>query len=184
MKKNEEVVMMLVESYVFKLMVLGDPAVGKTSLIRRFIENRFEEGYTSTIGVDFLVKDLQLVSGANVRLVLWDVAGQFKYANFKHRYYNGSNCLLIVVDVTDQRSCANVDVWLRDAQVILGKQVPFLILANKVDKLAHPFVPPSSLLRLVVAHSSYLKIVETSAKTGRNVEEVFREVAEYLTKQK
>ena len=165
-------------------MVLGDAAVGKTSLIRRFIENKFEEGYTSTIGVEFLIKDLKLADGIDVRLVLWDVAGQSKYASFKHRYYNGANCLLIVFDVTNTRSCMNVEIWLRDAQKVLGRRIPFLILANKVDKLEQPFVPSSFLLRIVDSYSPYLlKIVPTSAKTGRNVEETFTDVANYLIKE-
>lgn len=182
-KDNLEVTL-LPESYIFKLMVLGDAAVGKTSLIRRFIENKFEEGYLSTIGVDFLIKDLRLVNGTDVRLVLWDVAGQSKYTSFKHRYYNGANGLLIVFDVTNTRSCINVELWLRDAQTVLGRRIPFLILANKIDKLEQPFVPSSFLLGIVNSYSPHcLKIVGTSAKTGCNVEEVFTDVANFLVKE-
>lgn len=162
--------------FVFKIMVLGEPAVGKTSLIRRFVENRFTEDYLSTIGVDFLKKNVKY-DDAEVTLVLWDVAGQAKYANFKRHYYQGANFFIIVCDVTRKLTYLSISRWLKDAQIILGEAVNFTIFANKVDLVDQ---------REVEDYEDYknaeglVEIIETSAKTGHNVDASFIKLAKFL----
>ena len=157
-------------------MVLGEPAVGKTSLIRRFVENRFTEDYLSTIGVDFLKKNVKY-DDAEVTLVLWDVAGQAKYANFKRHYYQGANFFIIVCDVTRKLTYLSISRWLKDAQIILGEAVNFTIFANKVDLVDQ---------REVEDYEDYqnaeglMEIIETSAKTGHNVDDSFIKLAKFL----
>lgn len=157
-------------------MCLGEPAVGKTSLIRRFVENRFTEDYLSTIGVDFLKKNVKY-DDAEVTLVLWDVAGQAKYANFKRHYYQGANFFIIVFDVTRKLTYLSISRWLKDAQNILGEAVNFTIFANKVDLVDQ---------REVEDYEDYqnekglVEIVETSAKTGHNVDDSFIKLAKFL----
>jgi len=162
-------------------MVLGDPAVGKTSLIRRYIHNTFQEGYISTLGVDFLVKDIVTRDESLVRFVLWDVAGQSKYANFKRHYYQSANFIIIVFDVTNIRTCWNVQKWLYDAQHILGKDIGFVFIANKIDLYKPPISFYDSLFHLAEENRhAFVDFVETSAKTGKNVEKVFTHIAEFL----
>ena len=162
--------------YVFKIMVLGEPAVGKTSLIRRFVENRFIDDYLSTIGVDFLKKEVKY-DDVEATLVLWDVAGQAKYANFKRHYYQGANFFIIVCDVTRKLSYLSISRWLKDAQTILGGAINFTIFANKVDLVDK---------REVEDYEDYqheeglVEIVETSAKTGHNVNDSFIKLAKFL----
>ncbi len=162
--------------FVFKIMVLGEPAVGKTSLIRRFVENRFSEDYLSTIGVDFLKKDIKY-DDTEVTLVLWDVAGQAKYANFKRHYYQGANFFILVFDITRKLTYLNVPRWLKDAQDIMGEQINYAIFANKVDLGDQ---------REVLDYDGFLnaegmlELAETSAKTGENINDIFTRISKFL----
>lgn len=162
--------------FVFKLMILGDPSVGKTSLVRRYIENRFSEDYLSTIGVDFLKKDIN-VDGTYVTIVLWDVAGQAKYANFKKHYYKGANFFIIVFDITKKPTYMNIGRWLKDAQEILGDDVYFAIFANKADLEDQREVEDYEAFKLM---ENLVEFEETSAKTGHNVNEIFTKIARFL----
>ena len=166
------------QRFVFKIMVIGDPSVGKTSLIRRYVENAFSEEYITTLGVDFLKKDMVAGDGKTaISLVLWDVAGQSKFATFKKVYYTGARFVIIVFDLTNPRSYQNVQVWLDDARQILGENIEFAIFANKADLAEQRRVSSYNEYRSI---STLLDIVETSAKTGRNVNDVFGKIANYL----
>lgn len=166
-------------------MVIGDPSVGKTSLIQRFVKNTFREDYLTTLGVDFLKKDItvQDIAGnpSEVNLVLWDVAGQAKYANFKKYYYQGADFVIIVFDVTNRKTYNSIAQWLKDAQDLITHDIGFAIFANKTDLTDR---------REVTSYDEYmreewlLELIETSAKTGQNVNESFQRIAELLVKQK
>jgi small GTP-binding protein len=168
-------------SYIFKIMVIGDIAVGKTSLIRRYVENIFKEEYMSTIGVEFLQKKVLIDNKYPVTLVLWDVAGHSKFATFKSTYYSGSDFIIIVFDITKQRSYRSIERWLSEAQRILGNKIPFVIVGNKADLENE---------RQITNYDDYkevptvVEIVETSAKTGKNVDWMFEKMARFLLKEK
>jgi small GTP-binding protein len=169
------------KQFVYKIMVLGDPSVGKTSLIRRFVENRFSEEYLSTIGVEFLKKEVLLEDlKAKVTLVLWDVAGQAKWTQFKKVYYQGSVFIILVFDVTNIRSYKNIKQWISDAQAILGESTDFTIIANKIDLLEGYAVPAFDDYNQYEGFLSPL--VQTSSKTGKNVNETFLKIARFLVK--
>jgi small GTP-binding protein len=162
--------------FVFKIMVIGDPSVGKTSLIKRYVENAFSEEYITTLGVDFLKKDI-IIDKTTVSLVIWDVAGQSKFATFKKIYYAGARFIIVVFDLTNKRTYQNIEFWLRDSQIILGDDINFAIFGNKADLVDE---------RQVSNYDSYKKfdtlfdIVETSAKTGKNVQDIFTRIGKYL----
>ncbi len=162
--------------FVFKIMVIGDPSVGKTSLIRRFVENRFSEDYITTIGVDFLKKDV-LVKDEIVTLVLWDVAGQAKYANFKKYYYQGAVFVIIVFDLTKKQTYYSMSRWLADARELIGPDVDFAIFANKADLKDQCEVFNYNEFN---NEPGLLELMETSAKTGRNVDEFFTRISYFL----
>ncbi len=135
----------------------------------------------TTIGVDFLKRDVQINYDMLVTLMLWDVAGQSKFASFKQTYYKGSNLVIIVFDVTNQRSYHSIARWLKDAQAIMGEKIDFAIFANKVDLEDQ---------REVFNYDDYtnyptlFEIIETSAKTGYNVNDIFARIAKFLLKKK
>ena len=168
-------------SYVFKVMVIGDIAVGKTSLIRRYVENIFREEYQSTLGVDFLQKKVLIDNKYQVTLSIWDVAGHSKFATFKSTYYNGSDFIIIVFDITKQRSYHSIERWLSEAQKILENDIPFLIIGNKADLEDERQVSNYDEYKEI---PTLVKIIETSAKTGQNVSTIFEKIARLLLKRK
>lgn len=160
-------------------MVIGDPSVGKTSLIRRFVEKQFSEDYLPTIGINFLRKNVFVNQNTQASLILWDVAGQAKYTTFKKMYYVGSDFIIIVFDITNIRSYYSIKRWLKDVHTILGEQIEFAIFANKIDMEEQRQVLNYDNFK---NYTTLFEIAETSAKTGQNVDNIFLRIAKFLIK--
>lgn len=119
----------------FKIIVVGDASVGKTSLIRHFCEGYFKEQYHATIGVTFLKKTLTVTdeSGSHeTTLQIWDVAGQELFAQIRHNYYRGAHGAMILYDVTNPQSLGHVPNWLMDIRKV-RPTVPVIMIGNKID---------------------------------------------------
>jgi Ras-related protein Rab-11A len=118
--------------YIFKVIVVGDAAVGKTSLMYRFVHGTFQKDYKMTIGVNFATKLLRLENGTNVKLSIWDTAGQERFHFLLPSYYDGSSGGMIVFDVTRRESFQNLPKWLDQVR---GKvnNIPLLLVGNKAD---------------------------------------------------
>ena len=97
--------------YLFKLLLIGNSSVGKSSLLVRFVDDVWEENFVPTIGVDFKLKTLD-VNGKKVKLQIWDTAGQERFKNITASYYRGGNGVLVVYDITDRDSFTNLTSWL------------------------------------------------------------------------
>lgn len=158
--------------YRFKIVMLGDGAVGKTALTLRFTEDHFDSDYKRTIGSDFAVKRLAVPQqDANVTLQVWDLAGQPRFEIVRQSFYRGSRGGLLVYDVTRRRTFINLDRWKHEAFEAIGKEVPLVIVANKVD-LSDSRVVSEEEGRKYAEDHGYL-YVESSALTGDNVEESY-----------
>ena len=164
--------------YVFKILLLGDGGVGKTSLLRRFIHNTFDQDYHSTIGVQFMTKVIKF-RNKKVKLVIWDIAGQSKHTTYRHLYYKAANGVILVYDLTRESTFKNLPKWIKDARESVGPDMKIAIFANKED-----LKDPKSIKTTV--GEEYSKEIEaeifseTSAKSGHNVEEAFLALAEAL----
>jgi len=125
-------------SHLYKILVIGDYAVGKTSLIKRYTEGVFTANYKLTIGVDFAVKSLKWQDGASINLQLWDIAGHERFGCMTHVYYKYAIAALIVFDLTRPATFEAVIKWKEDLdnKVMLSTQqpVPCLLIANKCDR--------------------------------------------------
>lgn len=158
-----------------KIALLGNHAVGKTSLISRFVENKFPEGYLTTIGLKVDKKTVE-VDGYKVDLVIWDIAGQENLANIPHYYLNGCNGFIYVVDLTRLSTYENLQ-----SQTLLLKgilpEAESLLAGNKSDLL-----DPSELDTVLEDFAMQPDLL-TSAKTGDNVEELFMLLARKLIHQ-
>lgn len=156
--------------YIIKLCLLGDGAVGKTSLVRRFVFDVFDDKYLMSFGTKVSKKTLK-VGDAALDLMVWDILGQKSQESLHAAYYRGAAGALAVCDYTRPETMKNLRQWLGSFRSVVG-EMPVLILANKAD-LEKRFE-----LAEVEAFGKEVrcKVMETSAKTGLNVEKAFEEI--------
>ncbi|MEM2899448.1 MAG: Rab family GTPase [Thermoplasmata archaeon] len=156
---------------VRKVCMVGDPAVGKTSLIRRFVLDSFSDKYLATIGTKVTKKELK-IGNDEIKLMIWDVLGQ-EHTRLKSVYFKGAKGALIVCDLSREDTIDGLSEWTEKFYEVAGK-VPVVFIGNKAD-LAHDDYFEKKVPR--IPNSLYLK---TSAKTGENVEKAFRKLAEMI----
>ncbi len=155
-----------------KICMLGGFAVGKTSLVARFVHSMFSDKYLTTVGVKIDKKTVR-VDEADVTLMLWDIYGQDDFQKIRMSYLKGSSGYLLVVDGTRKATLDMAKELVAAAEETLGK-VPFILVLNKADLAEAWELDEAELGRL---ESGGWKIVRTSAKTGAAVEETFLELA-------
>ena len=156
---------------VIKVVVAGDGAVGKTSLVRRYCEGKFEHTRVTTIGVDFQTQTVELPE-RTVKLSIWDMAGQDRFAVVRSGFYRGSRAAALVYDVTDPQTLADLARWREEILTAVREQ-PFLVVGNKVD--LERVVPEEE--GKAFAESIGALYLETSALTGSGVPGLFRGLA-------
>eukprot|EP01113_Clastostelium_recurvatum_P007684 TRINITY_DN1358_c0_g1_i2.p1 TRINITY_DN1358_c0_g1~~TRINITY_DN1358_c0_g1_i2.p1 ORF type:complete len:214 (-),score=41.39 TRINITY_DN1358_c0_g1_i2:95-736(-) len=164
---------------LLKVLLLGDSGVGKTSLLERFINRKFSAMYKATIGADFLTRELE-VDGKIVTLQIWDTAGQERFQSLGTSFYRGSDCCILVYDVTVAKTFDNIDVWLNEfllqSQISNPDSFPFVLLGNKIDQAADRAVSQQAAKRWCQQHGD-VTMLETSAKEAINVEKAFQAAA-------
>lgn len=158
-----------------KICMLGAFAVGKTSLVRRFVKSIFDEKYLTTLGVKIDKKTLD-IEGQALEFILWDLAGEDEFVQLKTSYLRGSSGFLLVADGTRPETLETAEAIREKAERELGK-VPFLLLINKADLVDQWGIDMGAVDRLVEQGAA---VLETSAKTGEGVEEAFRTLAAKL----
>jgi small GTP-binding protein len=162
--------------YSNKIILTGDYQVGKTSLIRRFVENAFKRDYISTIGVQISKKTIHLTEENKMNFIIWDIGGQsFQMAPYRARFYNGANAALIVVDRTRPDHLKSVEKWYNDIKSSIPKNIPIIIVGNKSD-LSDELVISKEEIRDISKKFGFHYIL-TSAKTGEHVNDAFLYIA-------
>ncbi|NVM04650.1 MAG: GTP-binding protein [Candidatus Helarchaeota archaeon] len=163
----------------FKICIVGDPGVGKTSLILRYIENKFKDNYIPTLGVEFLTKKLKVgKEGIETSLIIWDIGGQHKWQTKLHLYLQGADGAIIIFDLTRRNSFTNLEKWINNIKKISG-DVPYLIVGNKKDLVEDRNVKLDEALAFSKNIDNY-PVLETSAKTGETVMGMFHKIAENI----
>ena len=165
--------------YLFKLLLIGNSSVGKSSLLVRFVDDIWEENFVPTIGVDFKLKTLD-VNGKKVKLQIWDTAGQERFKNITASYYRGGNGVLVVYDITDRDSFTNLTSWLIEIEKNANKNVFKLLIGNKNDLESERKVTTEEGKEF--ADSNGMKFIETSAKTADKVYEAFELLTQEIIK--
>jgi small GTP-binding protein len=164
--------------FVVKVVIVGDWGVGKTSLIRRFAENKFEHDYKPSIGVNIVTKVID-VKGRKLKLQLFDTGGQERFRPLRQRYYTGSNAVVFVFDITRAASAAAIESkWLDEVKSVLGEDFVRVVLANKTD--LEPDRTVSQYAAKQATNRIQGKYFETSALNGHNVDVAFTELATQL----
>uniref|UniRef100_K7F5H5 Ras-related protein Rab n=1 Tax=Pelodiscus sinensis TaxID=13735 RepID=K7F5H5_PELSI len=168
--------------HMFKVLIVGDATVGKTSLVQRYANDSFNKHYKSTVGVDFALKVVQWSESETVRLQLWDIAGQERFTSMTRLYYREASACVIMFDVTNFNTFSNSQKWKLDLDSKLtlpdGSLVPCLLLANKCDLspwawlLHHPMRIPCWI--------GFSSCSETSVKENKNINESMRVLIEKM----
>ena len=162
----------------YKVVFLGKQSVGKTSLITRFMYDSFDNTYQATIGIDFLSKTMYL-EDRTVRLQLWDTAGQERFRSLIPSYIRDSTVAVIVYDITNVNSFEQVTRWIEDVRAERGKDVIIVLVGNKTDLAdkRHVSIDEGEKKAKELGVSLF---IETSAKAGYNVKQLFRRIAAAL----
>jgi small GTP-binding protein len=164
------------KEFVFKCAILGSAGVGKSSLINRYVDRKFSEDYKPTLGASIIAKDVDLVSATTrykVRLVLWDIAGQEKYESVRAMYFQGCVGAILCYDVTRLPSFQEVEFkWLKDFRTYAMQGSAYLLIGNKSD-LEDMRKVSTDEGKGLAGRINASAFIETSAKTGENVNECF-----------
>eukprot|EP00794_Sanderia_malayensis_P011300 gene11300-12481_t len=158
----------------FKLVFLGEQSVGKTSLITRFMYDSFDSTYQATIGIDFLSKTMYL-EDRTVRLQIWDTAGQERFRSLIPSYIRDSSAAVVVYDISSTNSFEQTDRWVEEVRAERGLDVIVMLVGNKTDLTEKRRV--STEMGERKARELEVMFIETSAKSGHNVKQLFRKVA-------
>lgn len=168
------------EEYAYKLILGGEGAVGKTSMVHRFVEDSFETDYKATIGTSIMKKQCEFESlESSVRFVIWDLAGQQQFQRVRQSYLANARAGVLVYDVTRRNTYEKINNWHEEIKKNTD-QISMILVGNKIDLVDDREVTPEEGKEL--AEKLNLSYIETSAKTGENIEDAFRMLALQLIK--
>jgi len=165
--------------YLIKLLLIGDSGVGKSCLLLRFSDDSFTPSFITTIGIDFKIRTIEL-DGKRIKLQIWDTAGQERFRTITTAYYRGAMGILLVYDVTDERSFKNIRNWFSNIEQHASEGVNKILIGNKCDWVEKKAITKEQGQAL--ADEFGIKFLETSAKANINVEEAFFTLARDIKK--
>ncbi|KAF9245678.1 GTP-binding protein RAB5 [Melanogaster broomeanus] len=166
------------KQFQFKLVLLGESAVGKSSLVLRFVKDQFDDYRESTIGAAFLTQTVTLDDQTTVKFEIWDTAGQERYKSLAPMYYRNANCAVVVYDITQAASLEKARTWIRELQRQADPSIVIALCGNKADLAARRQVTQEEAKKY--AEEEGLMWSETSAKTGEGVVDIFTAIAKKL----
>jgi len=160
----------------FKLIIIGDAGVGKSSLLKRAVKNIFEDNYQATIGFEFLLMHFQ-VNDLKIKFQIWDTCGQEMYRSLVQGFYHNTSLALLVYDINKKTTFENLDNWLKDLKQHTEQDLPVFVVGNKNDLDRNVTDEEAKQFKNV---NNIVYCTECSAKRGYNVKEIFIEAAKYL----
>ena len=171
---------MSTDEYVYKVLLLGDTTVGKTCFLMKYTDKTFQDIHMATIGLDYRLKSMKLKSGKNIKLQIWDTAGQDRFRAITKNYYKGSHGIILIYDVTNVQTFENVKQWVSQIREEASANVIIYIAGNKIDMEEERKVNKEEGEKL--AEELGFPFVETSAKSGININETFEDLVERIDK--
>jgi Ras-related protein Rab-1A len=159
---------------ILKILILGDSGVGKTSILIKYINNKFDESHIATIGVDYMDKTIKY-KNINVKLQIWDTSGQEKFRSIARNFYRNSDAIFIVFDLNNKDTYNSIKQWINDVEEYCPN-IKKILLGNKSDLEKNV----SEEIIKNFAKENNLQYFETSAKNGTNIKEAFKAMVDLL----
>lgn len=160
-----------------KLLMVGDSGVGKSCILLRFVDDKFNPSFITTIGIDFKIKTIE-INGVKIKLQVWDTAGQERFRTITTAYYRGAMGIIIVYDVGDENSFDRVKKWYETVKQHAKDDAQLILVGNKCDDSESRTV--STQQGEALAQEIGIPFIEASAKTGTNVSDIFYKLAELV----
>ena len=160
----------------FKIIIIGDSGVGKSSLLKRAVKNSFDNSYQATIGFEFLLMHFK-VNDLKFKFQIWDTCGQEMYRSLVQGFYHNSSLAIIVYNINDKKSFDNTIVWLKDLRQHTDYELPVFLVGNKSDLEKEVDTNEANTF---TKNNNMVYFTECSAKSGSNIKEIFFEAAKYL----
>ena len=164
-------------NYLFRYIIIGSTAVGKSQIIKRFTTDTFNEKYGATIGVEYDEKNIE-IEGKITRIQIWDTAGQERFKSITRGYYKNCVCAIIVYDITSRESFNDITNWIKDCKNYSPKTVLMALIGNKCDLEENRLISTEEGQQL--ADKNEITFYETSAKEGTNIKEIFQKTGEKI----
>ena len=166
-------------NYLLKYIIIGNASVGKSNLLMRFTQNKFTENYQATIGVEFGAKNIE-INKKTYRIQVWDTAGQENFRSITRSYFKNSVCAMVTYDISNRKSFEDVNTWIEEVQNQSPKTILIILIGNKIDLKDKREVSYEEGKDL--ANKNGIIFMETSAKTGENVNEIFKQSGQEIAK--
>ena len=167
------------EDTVYKVLLLGDSSVGKTCFLLRYCDKTFQEAHLSTIGLDYRLKSMTLNNEKNIKLQIWDTAGQDRFRALTKNYYKGANGIILIYDISTTQTFENVKVWINQIKEEANANVIIYLVGNKIDLPKDKRTVTEEEGQKLADEYKFL-FKEASAKEGTNVNEIFQELVEKI----
>ena len=166
------------EYFEFKIILIGEPGVGKTAIMNKFILNEFKSSYQTTLGVEFKVKEIYLDNSACARLKIWDTCGQEKFRSITRQYFKNSNGVFLIFDLTNKITVQKLNIWLKDITENISEDVVIFMIGNKMDIKTRDISISEEAKQF--ANEKKLYYYEVSAKTGAGIVNIFEKITKKL----
>lgn len=170
------------DNYCFKILTIGESGVGKTCILRMFVEGKFLKNHLATIGIDFKTKNIE-VDGTSIKLKIWDTAGQERFRNITNQYYKGADGIVLVFDLTDRKSFDKTREWMAQIKAnTRSEEIAVVLLGNKCD--AEPKVIQNNEAIALGEELGHIKYFQTSASQNIGIIESFEYLAREILNKK
>ena len=170
------------EVFEYKIILVGDPGVGKTSIMTKFVSNEFQNTYLSTIGVEFKSKEIHINNNTCARLKIWDTCGQEKFRAITRQYFKNSEGVFVVFDLTNKETTKKLDIWMKDIKDNIDNDYFIFLIGNKSDVKERDLTIAEEAKQFAI--NKKINYYEVSAKTGSGIYNIFEKMASKLINKK
>ena len=170
-----------ISTFNFKVVIIGNVSVGKSSIIKRYISNEFSEDYKCTIGTESFTKSLFISENKKVNLKIWDTCGQERFRTVTRQYYQNTQAILLVFDLTNEKSFTDLDSWLEEViNYISDKKCMIFLLGNKSDEKEKIVINNEQITKFLQKNHKIKRYFDVSALNGHNIDLAFDKISQYL----